>query len=270
MGRSGSRTFVNSLPKSGTNLVASVLSEVEELRYKKLTLNRRLAAHPLAKVPVRTQCLVGVDQPKAVPVQLVAAQLRRLRTGEYTTGHLPYSEPLAEALRRSGIRPIFILRDPRDVVVSQVFHVMKRPGHFLHQAYRDAPSDRARFVLAIDGVLVGGGRRLSASIGTKLALVEPWLSSPDTLPLRFEDLVGSRGGGDAQQQERALRRILEWVGLEASDAALREIGERAFSTGSTFRRGQIGGWREHLDGELVDRIRNEAVAHVGAWWFSEA
>lgn len=255
-----SKLLVNSLPKSGTNLVTSVLAEIQGLRFHQLTLNRRLGYHwrTLLSRPHADDCLVGVDQPKRVPLRLMESQFAKLEPYEYTAGHLPYCSALDGLLHQAGVRMLFVLRDPRDVVVSQVFHVLNHPHHFLHGTYRGASTDTERFVLAIKGVRRRNGSNLALGIRDKLAITEGWIGAQSALTLRFEDLVGPRGGGSSAAQQDSIAAIAEAAGLSLEPSEIEDVGRRSFATGGTFRRGVAGAWREHLQGE-PERLLMEEI-----------
>ena len=73
--------------------------------------------------------------------------------------------------------------------------------------------------------------------------------------VRFEELIGARGGGNDETQARTIRAIYDHLGL----AVPARLSERLFSSASpTFRRGQIGGWRESFDAGLEALFQQEA------------
>jgi hypothetical protein len=82
------------------------------------------------------------------------------------------------------------------------------------------------------------------------------------LLLRFEDLVGPAGGGDADRQRTALVDLYAHLGLDVDAAWIDQLQERVFSDRSpTFRRGAIGGWREVFDEETA-AVFDEEAGHL--------
>ena len=62
---------------------------------------------------------------------------------------------------------------------------------------------------------------------------------------------GSGGGGDDAAQERTVRELYGYLGLEADDARVGATCRQLFSSDSpTFRKGAIGQWRDQFDDEL--------------------
>ena len=64
--------------------------------------------------------------------------------------------------------------------------------------------------------------------------------------VKFEDLVGTRGGGSAEVQRQVVGQVAAHIGVSVSEQTMRLVEKTLFGTGRTFRKGQIGGWREEL------------------------
>ena len=200
----------------------------------------------------------------------VLANLNRLRPGDVTYGYLHARPPFLTELVRSGRAAFFVYRDPRDVIVSQVFYATDmHAGHGMHDYYtRQLSNMEERLNAAIQGVQTGEGQL--SSIRGKYEHYIGWLDQSKVLSLRFEDLVLDRAA--------ALGRILDHLaqgGFQPQPprpqaiAAL-EAGIAPTASG-TFRRGQPGEWRQHFTeenkrqfksatGDLLQRLGYEADA----------
>jgi hypothetical protein len=251
--------LVNSLPKSGTNLLASILDEVPGISFQKITLNRNLRLHPLNFLPfgAKDYCLAGVDQPAKVKTAVLRRMLAGLQTGHYTSAHLPYDPRLEKVLEEFGIRAFFVIRDPRDIALSQVNHVMQREAHFLHEDYKKL-AENERLLAAIRGFKQPDGSYKGGSIAQRIEHIRGWMTAPSVMVVRFEDMIGAAGGGDAAVQQRTIREIGQHAGIELSAPQASEIGERAFGKGVTFHAGQIGKWRGAFDDEAKAAFKTEA------------
>src|SRR5688572_10525085 len=86
------KIFVNSLPKSGTYLLASVLGLMPDIYMHNLKLNRRLRNHPLNYLLFlnRTTVLAGVDQPCEIKLRVLESKIRRIKQNSFSIGHIPY------------------------------------------------------------------------------------------------------------------------------------------------------------------------------------
>jgi hypothetical protein len=67
--------------------------------------------------------------------------------------------------------------------------------------------------------------------------------------VKFEDLVGIKGGGSAEAQREAVERVGRHLGIGVGQERMRAVEEGLFGVGRTFRKGQIGGWREEFSSE---------------------
>jgi hypothetical protein len=189
---------------------------------------------------------------------------RRLLPGQVVMAHLRFDRALLDAAQRSRIRPVFMVRDPRDILISQVRYAVDRPDHWAHDVFEPL-SPHERLKLAIVGSREGGPR----SLAERLAQYEGWLQ-PDVEVVRFEDLVGAKGGGDRSRQREVVASLYRFLGVEAEDRLVNDVCDRLFSDQSpTFRKGTIGQWRDVFDEELTNLVAEEAgelIERYGYGW----
>jgi hypothetical protein len=145
--------------------------------------------------------------------------------------------------------PIVALRDPRAIVVSLMHHSMTKPRHFLHSRMKEQPDDKSRLRLLMTGVASHRGE-FRRGISHQIDLILGWVEDPAVLTLRFEDLVGSKGGGSDERQFAAISTLARRIGISLTDADIVRIGAEMFGTGKTFRQGQVSSWRNAFDSEL--------------------
>jgi hypothetical protein len=135
-----------------------------------------------------------------------------------------------------------------------------------HRYYADTlNSDEERLMTSIRGLEGAPGKRLP-SIAETLSGYLPWLDQPSILVVRFEDLIGPRGGGDLDKQLDEIERISGFVGRYLNREGSERIARKMYAKGSlTFRRGQAGDWRNHfteahkaafeeIAGDLLERL----------------
>ena len=181
------RVLVVSLPKAGTHLV-----------------ERAVCLHPRLYRQFRRTL-----NPENVGPEGLDGVLRTLRPGQVALAHLPFDPAYASLLE--GVRTLFVVRDPRDIAVSLAHYIESRGDHPLHFAYGERPDERSRIELAILGD--AEARPPAPSLESLLAGFAGWLES-GALVVRFEDLIGARGGGDDDAQARTLREIYDYLGVE--------------------------------------------------------
>ena len=222
-------------PKAGTHLLVRLLSVIPEVRY---------VGHAQAD-------LAGLG-----------GRLERLRSGGALTSHLAWSPELVrDVLDRRGFARFFMIRDLRDVAVSNYHYITKTPNHRLHQYFVSLPDDHSRLMASICGISSAEleGQAASLSIGQHAENYVGWVGDEGCLTLKFEDLVGAKGGGSEPSQREAVRRVMQHLGLKKSQAALDKIRQQVFNPSSrTFRRGQIGAWRDEFTEAHVARFKEVA------------
>ena len=96
----------NSMPKSGTHLLAGLLTVLPRMRF-----NGRYAAYDYAD---RSEGRLGD----------LERQLRKLRRGHFMGAHLVHERRVEDLVRNSGATMVTILRDTRAVVVSGANYVI--------------------------------------------------------------------------------------------------------------------------------------------------
>jgi hypothetical protein len=250
VGLPGPRIFANSPPKAGTHVLSTLLR-----RLPKVLFSGR--HHSLAEFRGPDQ-----DGPEGEPEFLwdnIRASYGRVRPGQFATGHFPAHPQFVDLLRDLDMRSIVIFRDPRDMVVSTAFYIRSLPRHPLHEVYRNFPTVSDAITAAILGVGPGPAGGGHPPVGQRLASYAPWLDEADVLTVRFEDLVGEHGGGSRQAQLTTVAAIAAHIDRPLDEAALRRVCDRVFSTSSaTFRKGQIGDWRNHFTAEQVELFKHQA------------
>ena len=194
--------------------------------------------------------------------------LDRCQTGHYMTAHFPHSTSLVAQLENTGARALVIVRDPRDVAVSYVHYVCKEPTHFHHEYYTTRlHTFDERLAATIQGFEPGPLRDIGLrSLQANVTRYTSWLESGVTC-VRFEDLIGHRGGGTQEAQINAVSLIASAVDRELSDHKTRAIAERAFSTeAQTFRSGKTQGWVNEFSAQHVELCSDgldDAIAAFG-------
>lgn len=243
--RTGPRVFANSVPKSGTNLLTRCLSLFPMLRpafdHVSMNYNRQEGTNEFEQ------------------------KAGRIGRGQYTSGHVFRTAANADIVETNDLTMVLIVRDPRDVVTSHFHYVSeKNLGHRLNDHYTSLPDDDARLMASIRGVAgehTDDGDPLE-SIGEWMDVFLAWDAKPYCTTVRFEDLIGPQGGGDAASQRETVRRIVSHLDVHLSTDEVEAVADDVFSTdASTFRKGLIGDWENHFSPEHVDAFEEEA----GAW-----
>jgi hypothetical protein len=242
--------FGNSKPKSGSHLLLQILSG-----FTKIMPYRYVEAEP-----VRTITKDGRRKTK----EEIPAELRRVPEGVIGWGYVEATPENVSFLARAGRVNYFIYRDPRDLLVSQVFFATDmQEEHGMHDYYNSLPDIGARLKVAITGIDQDGLHMVS--VRQRYAGVFQWLEQKNVLSIRFEDLINNR--------DATLNAMLDEV--ERTGYPIPTPREQALSVlvesiqpsrSHTFRLGKTGSWREFFTEEhkkLFKDVAEDLVVRLG-------
>jgi sulfotransferase 6B1 len=252
----------NSVPKSGTHLLVRLLTLLGFQKTDFGGIRSHLVSGPfspfkrLLRARGPEKVIIGVVSPQQISRRWLSRRLSRIPDSCVITAHCIYTPELAELFREEKMHVACILRDPRDVAVSQMHHIKQRTQHFAHESFVALPSDHERLLFSIRGGELGG--RKLRSLDERYRQFLGWERDPNAVVVKFEDLVGPKGGGSAEAQRRAVERVAEHVDLRVDERTLRLVEEELFGVGRTFRKGQSGGWRFEFTEEHVRATKEVA------------
>ena len=248
----GTKVLVNGIAKSGTHLLKKIVSLAGYQQHPfclgAAHANRAVVAFSAEHEPVLGPGIeIGAADPTPIHELLLRQLIRAMPPGFVFNGHCAFDAALARLLAEEKVRVIGILRDPRDITLSLVRYLIKHQ----HPVVRDQTEEDLLHAV-LDGLVLNPNPRVQPRIMRNLAesceAFLPWMDYPDTLTVRFEDLVGAEGGGDKDVQLAAIQCVQAFLGKDMARAE--EIRSKAFGGTRTFSGGQIGGWQTAYNQEL--------------------
>jgi len=242
--------FGNSKPKSGSHLLWQILSGFTQI----------MPYAYVAADPVRT---INKDGGRRA-VERVAADLQRIPRGVIGWGYVEASPENLAVLCTPGRVNYFVYRDPRDLLVSQVFFATDMHAeHGMHAFYQSLPDFGERLKVAITGIDRDGLKMVS--VKGRYEEVLAWLRQPGVMCIRFEDLIDHR---DATLN--AMLDAVEGAGytipLPREEALGRLVEAIQPAKSSTYRAGKTGGWREYFTHEhkkLFNDVAGDLLVKLG-------
>ncbi len=242
--------FGNSKPKSGSHLLLQILNgftQIMPYRY-------------VAADPIRTIEKEGRRKKK----EEVLGELQRVPRGVIGWGYVEASPENVAFLCKPERVNYFIYRDPRDMLVSQVFFATDmHEEHGMHAYYQSLPDFGARLKVAITGIDRDGLHMVS--VKQRYEGVFQWLEQRQVMCLRFEDLINNR--------DATLNTMLAEV--EKTGYKIPTPREKALSVlveaiqpkkSHTFRSGKTGGWTDHFTEEhkkLFKDVAGDLLVKLG-------
>lgn len=157
---------------------------------------------------------------------------------------------------------VVLLRDPRDVVVSETYWIHWIKDHlvcedWLHEFASLPLEDQISHTLQTSREQTGT-QMLAKNLLS-------WMKDPSVLVIRFEDLVGPKGGGDAQRQHAAIKALAKHIKRPITDSQIDLLADMLFGNTATFRTGQINSWKNCFSPhhkELCKEIMGQALIEL--------
>ena len=181
--------------------------------------------------------------------------------GHVVHGHDAYTPELKNILLDEGIKVILMVRDPRDQLVSRMFHVKRSTNHVWNERMKALDNDEA-LMLCIEG------REKLPGTHDMIALAQTWLNgNAEALVVRYEELLAdSVPHFSAVLDYLGIRNSLwlVYVIVERNRFARLSMGKRIWQgqrkpgeedTKSHFRKGIVGDWRNYLKPQHIERFK---------------
>jgi hypothetical protein len=240
--------LLTTIPKCGKNVLVSFLSG--------LGLDRQSGGPDLFEAATHAQARWYLGQLPGNPEQhdsqgllaqtapafdRVLDALARMPDNAYVHGHFVFDPELHRRVRDAGISVVFLYRDPRASLASL--------AHFLLD--RGEPASLARRLPGRDlgtvlRFLIDGDDE-SPPYEHFFTPYQGWKDAEGVTVVRFEDIIGPRGGGSAGLQFAILSALASRIGWRGDPERLTTAISQTFNPGAgTFRRGTIDGWSDDL------------------------
>lgn len=247
------RLVLVSVPKSGTHLASRL---VEGLGYR---LEWRLF-HEVESLEAERP---GRPMPDSIPYgrclvvhRMSAARMSPRFYTDWSSG---------------SVHVLFNIRDPRDVLVSALDHLLYKRGVAL-------PFPGQLVLMDVVQRIEGRERQLDFLLDdAAVSILGPlhpmtvfrdmrYLTlHPRSATVRYEDLAGSPGGGSDERQTKAVAAVMERFGIDGDP---RPLAARLYdSNAKMFHQGRIGRWREELSDAQLRRFEHLHGDVLGAYGY---
>ncbi|HSX12650.1 MAG TPA: sulfotransferase domain-containing protein, partial [Rhabdochlamydiaceae bacterium] len=227
-----------SIPKSGTHLLKKAIRLItDDLPIHWIALNGYSRFDPYK----------DLDLPKPI-----------------TGAHLFPEIDLIRTECSEHYKKILMIRDPRDVMISFMYHLKQRKlwagkDHFDFKAFAKLPlNEQLRTTLLFPEAW--------RNPYTSFSYAVIWKNDPTVFACRFEDLVGVKGGGSRERQLNTLRDLALFLEYPLTEEKLTAIADQLFGGTWTFRHGKIGTWKQHFNHQnkqLFKQLVGRAVIDLG-------
>ncbi|HOI28594.1 MAG TPA: hypothetical protein PLZ15_02455 [Melioribacteraceae bacterium] len=175
--------------------------------------------------------------------------LEKIKNNEILVSHIEYNDEVARLITESKVFNLFVIRDPRDVVISKAHYPLIDKKHRFNSLFR-GKDEYNRIELAI----VGSKKDGLLSIAEIFNNFYGWLAQSDYV-VRFEDIIGSNGGGSLEKQIHTINSLTSKLNVKTDNS----FADKIFSDLSpTFRNGKQKTWMLKYDEHLKKLFKNHA------------
>lgn len=240
--------FCNSFLKSGTHLLYDIL--VNTYNYNKI------------KDIVSYQSLSG----QMNTFNHINYKIRSFKSNSIIRSHLYYEKKVSDLiLNKLNAKMILIIRDPRAVAASYENWVLKEPKFYLNKYIKEYNiNPKSVLDLIVNGVNPGsylGSNIFFNNIIDEYYKWTPWLKEKRILTIKFEDLVGLRGGGNENKRRETIIKILNYLNIDHNNYSNFSSISSKVSKSHTFRKGmngQINLWKKKFNKNQLINFNNKS------------
>ncbi len=236
--------FANSFPKSGTHWLTQVMEALPMVG-------------PAVDSGLPAVVMYEGSSGRERSEREILTDLSRFKPGDTGYGHLHARPEIINYLIRPEWCSYFIVRDPRDIVVSHVYYVADiEPNHVHHDYYVS--------------VLKTFEERLRTSILGRPDAANPfpdikgrfdpfldWFNYPEVFCLKYEDAISTPAEMIHKILHHASNRGLSLY-LNEPEAVQTLVDALDPRRSPTFRQGKSGGWRKHFTSEITRLFKDVA------------
>jgi hypothetical protein len=243
-----SKVFLATLPKSGTHFLTRFFFH---MGFKRLFLE------DLGYRVLIQQALTGeLNGDESIRLQesrnSVIRSAATLAENSYICHHYSYDAVLVSHLTDAGLAPIFLMRDPRDYVVSLTNHILKHGDHKHHQRFATMGSSDERYIAVIEGLPAEGDFPAVSPLTYTYGLMQGWLKDPEVLGVKFEQVIGPKGGGTLEQQQTTFGKILEHINSPLRIGEIADYIDQSYDPqASMFNKGTLGQWQHEFSSQVA-------------------
>jgi hypothetical protein len=155
---------------------------------------------------------------------------------------------------------IILIRDPRDMIVSSsewvdwhVKHKITDPW-FINNWPRNSFKKKLKLLLF--------PKKLHHLDAFECNNILKFTCDKNNLVVRFEDLVGEKGGGNRENQKKTIYSILNYLNISLEEQAIEKIMNQLWGNTNTFRKGIIGRGKQYINDKQMKDWMNYRLGHA--------
>lgn len=245
---STNKIFCISIPKSGTWMLDKCINKLTN----KKVATERLAQLGILRHVYTDETSIALISPS---LKILNQCINTIHNDEYLISHLLYKKDYENMLIKNNFKILFIIRDPRDQLVSLVYHIYKHPTMY-------SGLQKLKFNDLLTACIGNESANPHTSyfnnVTTNYNNFLPWRKSPICQTIRFENLVGPLGNGSLKLQVDEIKKIVKHLSLKTPSSTIAKTAKTLFGGTGTFRQGKIGSWKKYFTPEHKEQFKKVA------------
>jgi Sulfotransferase domain len=194
-------------------------------------------------------------------LEVVELVQKEYKNGRFVVSH-HFNDVMLETLTKLGYKIIFIVRDPRDQLVSVVNWLREGQWGWM------PVSKMTNIDQQIEELIYGNlyGQRCVDIYYLSYERRVKRIPSKSIFTIRFENLVGEEGGGSREKQQEEVLNLATFLNISLTDYEIDSIAANVYGGTTTFRTGQIGTWPDYFterNKNLFKTLYNSHLIRLG-------
>lgn len=262
------KILANSLPKSGTHVLTRILDlsgfQGNNLHFSSV-MTRRGSRNPIKIIKnilttsrnEKNGFCLDLDGNNYLKEKYLKMYFNIFNENTYSQAHLPYAENLENILEDNNIKMLYIIRDPRDVLVSHFHHHLRDKSYDGYKLMNLKENDKDRILLSLYG-FNHNTNYPTLSLKERVNRSKGWYFSrnKNICAIKFEDIIGLEGSSSEEKQIESIQKIENFLNLE-KNFLLQQKNKIYHQNAETFRKGQVKDWINYLSGDLKKNVKDE-------------
>ncbi|MBD3407679.1 MAG: hypothetical protein GF411_16295 [Candidatus Lokiarchaeota archaeon] len=261
------RLLLNTMPKSGTNLIVKLLNRFGmkmsgSLDYRGVVLRREMgrirSRYSKLSRKIRKQFddrrgyIIGIMNPSEFQREAIDKLFQITEDGQFIQGHLGYSDVILNKALSLKYKLVLTIRNPLAVLRSRFHYIMKQKER--NPAYKilKKVDEETAFDILIEGY--SGEECSFPSLQACYNAIQPWLREEVHI-VKFESIIGPKGGGSKQIQQEVIQSLVKYLNIDISKEKLSRIVSNLYGGTRTFDKGKIDSWRDELTNAQIQKVR---------------
>ena len=233
----GPKILINSIPKSGTNLLQELV-------------------HCFPSVHGKVQKVLS----SSMREENVVEAILNIKIGQCTPAHVFYSEAVASAIVSNNVKLILVVRDFRDSLMSHIRYLesidLTHPHQEFYKQFKTLDQKLNAYL---------GGTKDFPSWQAMVSQYRGWHSFPNVFIVRFEDLISE--DGPSINAKKVVRDLSEYLALSGIDAEYL-ISKMVNKNGLTYNSPSVGKWKTNLTADQIEKVNLHMADELRFWGYS--